>query len=472
MNSISQLSLSFWLALVALITFGRRFWRARDEAWGFPALMVLTTIAVWYFGDVFYNNYLDYQVTFGDRILSLAWWEVLLFIVSFGIFARPIHRRINRRVLHRKSSTLEYLGTDRLSSQSVQRRIDKVCFALVLAWLLLYVVALFRVEGDVIGLFAPYLGEKADPWSRARIGTGFDSLISLASNFQIFLAAAFGVLAATARNPRTRIPAFIICALTFPYFIFDRTRNTMLASMLPGLLAWVIFRLRGGVILKLAVLGAAFVIISSWFSFVMSNRSERTIASALRSENDSESAKAGNGLNMFEELAWENAFIVSGIYRPNWGERYLAELANPIPRAIWHGKPLIGIDYSIARGQSVDDSDEQAGVAASISTGMIGQGVVNFGGFFGPIAAAAIISLWVAILARQDLFGNDPGRFLLYGIGMLLTFNMGRDITLLVIYPFLFGFILLWGFNKLARGPKKSAFERGGSSSARVSARP
>ena len=45
---------------------------------------------------------------------------------------------------------------------------------------------------------------------------------------------------------------------------------------------------------------------------------------------------------------------------------------NPIPRGLWQGKPLIGIDYAIARGQGWEAVDAQAGVGATISTGMIG----------------------------------------------------------------------------------------------------
>ena len=79
---------------------------------------------------------------------------------------------------------------------------------------------------------------------------------------------------------------------------------------------------------------------------------------------------------------------------------------------------------------------------------MIGQGVVNFGGFLGPIAAALLMAIWVAILARQDLMGNDIGHLLLYAIGLVLTYNMGRDITLLILYPFVFGWILLSLMNR------------------------
>jgi hypothetical protein len=155
------------------------------------------------------------------------------------------------------------------------------------------------------------------------------------------------------------------------------------------------------------------------------------------------------GLNMLEELAWVNSFIDKGTYIVNNGGRYFAELVNPIPRALWPGKPMIGIDYAIARGQLYGGAgDAQAGVGATISTGMIGQGVVNFGGFFGVVAAAALMAYWVVILARQDLMGEKMGRMLLFFIGCVLTFNLGRDITLITLYPFLFGYFMLSFWSK------------------------
>ena len=44
---------------------------------------------------------------------------------------------------------------------------------------------------------------------------------------------------------------------------------------------------------------------------------------------------------------------------------------------------------------------------------MIGKGVVNFGLFFGVVAAAFLMATWAAILARQDLKGEKTGRLLL-----------------------------------------------------------
>lgn len=217
-------------------------------------------------------------------------------------------------------------------------------------------------------------------------------------------------------------------------------------------------------IVRLAVLVVSFLMIDAWFKFILVQREKGlSIASAYHAdqsdENSAESAdapkkkKKHDGFNMLEELGYINYFIANGTYKVNWGGRYFAEVVNPVPRILWPGKPLIGIDYAIARGMGYgNQSDAQGGIAASVSTGMIGQGVVNFGVFLGPIAAALLMSIWVAVLARQDLMGHDIGHLLLYAIGLVLTFNMGRDITLLVLYPFVFGWLLLWWNNQRKSG--------------------
>ena len=48
---------------------------------------------------------------------------------------------------------------------------------------------------------------------------------------------------------------------------------------------------------------------------------------------------------------------------------------------------------------------------------------------------------------------QKTGRLLLYMVGMVLTFNLGRDITLITLYPFLFGFIMLVVLSR-ARGER------------------
>jgi hypothetical protein len=161
---------------------------------------------------------------------------------------------------------------------------------------------------------------------------------------------------------------------------------------------------------------------------------------------------------MYEELCWINTLIQQGTFNPNWGSRYFAELVNPIPRRFWPGKPLIGIDYAMARGQGGGEASE-AGVYATISTGMIGQGVVNFGRVLGPAFAALLMSFWVAILARLDLHIQELGRLPLFATGLFTTFNMGRDVGFIALYPFVFGMMMVgWLDYYRARQPHLASY--------------
>jgi hypothetical protein len=100
--------------------------------------------------------------------------------------------------------------------------------------------------------------------------------------------------------------------------------------------------------------------------FVIQVRSEANVASIFQevgisgvTERVQGSTTKHAGLNMFEELGWQNLFISNGTYNPNWGARYFAELVNPIPRVLWKNKPMIGIDYAIARGQAFGEKGDK-----------------------------------------------------------------------------------------------------------------
>lgn len=367
------------------------------------------------------------------------------------VFVPMLHRLVNRRVLGERSEFWVLMQQGGIDNPEFQRRLDIATRLILGVWLILMLIALFRTNFDVLGLFAPYISGKANPWGRGRVGSGFDAFISFASYLQIMLTSAFGIVAAVAKNPRTRMIGLIITVLSLPWFLLDRTRNTMLAVALPGLLAWVFVRVRGGIFLKVAILLCAFLLTEGWMKFVIQTRGGADISRVFTqlgiagvAESIEQTKTRHQGLNMLEELAWVNSFIDQGTYVVNNGARYFAELVNPIPRVIWPDKPMIGIDYAIARGQLFGGaSEDAAGVGATISTGMIGQGVVNFGTIFGVLAAALLMAYWVAILARQDLMGIKMGRMLLFFIGCVLTFNLGRDITLITLYPFLFGYFML-----------------------------
>jgi hypothetical protein len=98
--------------------------------------------------------------------------------------------------------------------------------------------------------------------------------------------------------------------------------------------------------------------LKGWMRFIIETRGGADISQVVRDigiggvvDTVERSEAKHAGLNMFEELAWIKNFLDRGTYAVNWGQRYCAELVNPIPRGLWQGKPLFEIDYAIARGQ-------------------------------------------------------------------------------------------------------------------------
>jgi hypothetical protein len=453
MDEATHLPFPFFLCVATVLGLGWQAWTSRTKAWGIPLLAVIGTAGVWYIGDPIYNDYNGYLRMFGEGPLVAAWWEVLLFFLSLSWLVPVMNAKINKDLPVQESNVFRMMREQSVDQDWFQEQVDALGKALLTPWILLMTLALIRSKFDVIGLFFPYLGEKADPWSRDRIGGGIDALYALAIYIQLMLTAIWGVVFALSKRPQTFAMAGIIYFLSAPFYVFDRTRSFMLAILLPGFMALVTLRMKSGIIVRLIVIAVSFMALESWMKFVIDNRDKGSIATAFKSGGTQDLAvksKKHGGFNMYQELCYINYFVDNGTYKVNWGTRYFAEIVNPIPRILWPGKPMIGIDYAIARGMAYGNLDAKSGgIAASISTGMIGQGVVNFGGFLGPIASAFLMAVWVALLSRLDLMGYRIGYLMLYGLGLVLTYNMGRDITLLILYPLVFGWILLnWYYKK------------------------
>ena len=449
-ETLTILPITFWLVVVALVVGGIKSLQRIHDGTGLPMLAVLGTAMAWYVGDAFYNDYPNNHVKlFTAGTLMGAWLQVAWFLLVFLVATPELHRRINAPFVQRRSGVMQ-LFQHGVGQPVIQKQLNQLFSGCAAVWLLLLVIALLLLKSQIHYYLFPFLGYKANPWSHGRIGAGFDAFSIIAVYLQLLSASMFGVVAALATNQRVRRLAILLCLASWPFFIFDRTRNMMLALVIPAILSWVFLRLRGGVIKKGLVLLACFLVINTWMKFIIANRSNMSITAAFSEKglNRADQKKVRNeGLNMFEELCWVSTFLDNGKYHVNWGGRYFAEIVNPIPRGLWHGKPLIGLDYAIARGHG-EEGDTQGGVNTTISTGFIGQGVVNFGRVLGPAAAAILMSLWVVWLARLDLNIHKLGHLPLYSLGLILTFNLGRDITLITLYPFVFGALAVWWLEK------------------------
>ena len=447
---LSIFPFSFWVVIGMLIIGAIWSFRQMDQGTGLPMLAVLGTTTAWYVGDAFYNDYANNHVKlFTASTLQGAWWQVAWFLAVFLVMAPRVHRWMNRRYQNRRSGVMQMFkhGVDQ---PAIQKQLNALFMGCAAVWVGLFLIAVVLLKGQVIYYVFPFLGYHASPWVHGRIGSGFDFFSIFAVYLNILVASMFGVVAALATNRGVRRSALFFCLLAWPYFIFDRTRSAMLAMVIPAVLSWVFLRLRGGMWKKVLVLVSCFLMVNVWMKFVIANRTDMSITAAFQQKGlglAGQKKVHNEGLNMFEELCWISTFIDDGTYEPNWGARYFAELANPIPRAIWHNKPMIGLDYAKARGFGQAD-DTQGGVNTTISTGLIGEGVVNFGRILGPVASAFLISLWVGWLARLDLNVQRLGGLPLYSLGLVLTFNLGRDITLLVLYPFVFGSLIVWWLDR------------------------
>jgi hypothetical protein len=453
LDTLSILPFSFWVAVAVLVFGGVQGFRNLQDGSGIPLLAVLGTISVWYVGDALYNDYGEaYVPAFRPDILQNAWWYVAWFLVVFLVAYPIIFRWLNHNYLARGSGVLRMFQHG-VALPNFQQQMKQMFLGCAMIWGALTVVAAIRLHGEIIYYLFPFLDHKAEPWGRNRIGGGFDALLSLALYVDQLAAATFGVVAALSTYNRIRFQALMLCFLSWPYFIFDRTRYTIVATVMPATVCWIFLRYRGGMMKKLVALLACFLMISAWFKFIIANRSDLGVMQALKEKGFTflNAEKVHHeGLNMFEELCWSTTFLQQGTLQPNWGMGYLAEMENVIPRTLWPGKPTIGIAYAIARGQGGGDS-AGAGVYSTISTGLIGQGVVNFGQFFGPAAAALIVSFWAAIVARLDLTVERFGHLPLYATGLFVTFIIGRDFSIQALYPFIFGTIIIWVFEKTVR---------------------
>jgi oligosaccharide repeat unit polymerase len=392
---------------------------------------VYVTVFAWYFADPFINP--EQYDDLPSSSLGQSYGQVLLFLIGFRVFAPAAIRWIVRR---RSSGVFD----TRLTPEQILRGVAAI-------WFVLFVLGIARLGGDVMGAVFPLDSRGgALMWGRGAVessASGF--LISFAGYLFMAVTASLGVLVFFQRSIVWRLLAGAMFAITLPSFFLSGTRSGFLAVSVPFLITYLFYG-RRLLILKLAILAITFFCLKEGFRFVQVFRNvgfREVLASEnayeLMDEKDEDVRTVG--LNMIGELCFVNAYLDSGETTAAYGARYLNELLNFIPRAIWPSKPLLGIDYAIWRGYQSDDSE--LGVNTTISSGMIGGGVLNFGQIFGPVAAGMLMALWAGLLIRWWEQRKSLLRLALFMLGAGLTFNLGRDITLLVLWPVVFAYFFV-----------------------------
>lgn len=389
-------------------------------------LMVYVTVFGWYFVDPFLNpQQYDYLPS---SLLGQSYGQVLLFLIGFRVFMSVATRWI---LSFRSSAVLD----TRLNPEQILKAVSVL-------WLVLFLIGICRMDGDVMAAVFPLDGRGgATMWGRGAVETGASGFLISSGGYLFNAVTAFlGVLIFFQRSTTWRLVAAAMFAITLPYFFLAGARSHFLAAVLPSIVAYLFYG-RHPLVIRLAILAVAFVCLDQGLRFVTANRDNGGFREALASENPYEFIGEDlprSGLNMIQELCFVNVYLGTGGGSPAYGGRYLNELLNFIPRVIWPSKPLLGIDYAKWRG--FESEDTELGVNTTVSSGMIGGGVLNFGQMFGPIAAAMLMALWTGLLVRWWEQRQSLLRLVLFMLGVGLTFNLGRDITLLVLWPAIFAY--------------------------------
>jgi hypothetical protein len=420
---------SLYLPVAALLTgLLIETWFKRKMPWSLPAAMLYLTIGAWYFADLFLSP--ENYDKLPEELLNLSYAQVAFFLLSYRMLVSFFTSKL----------TINAVAAIRHNSF---RNAELLFVGTVILWLGLLSYGVRRVDGDLIAALFP-LDARAGVkmWQRsagADAGeTGF--LVSAASYLYILVCGSFGIWLFFLRSVVTRCLSTALMAISWPYFLLSGTRNIFLAVSLPFFIAYLLFG-RQRLWFRCLCLLAAFLVVDTAFRAVVSYRNVGFRGFLERAERQQmiETTSRHQGLNMIEELCFVNDFTqVTG---PAYGARYLQEVLNLVPRAIWPSKPLLGVDYAGWRGFEGGTSD--IGVTATISSGLIGGGVLNFGRLFGPLASALLMSIWSAFLARWWLQRESLLRCSLFLAGLALTFNLGRDITLLVLWPIVLGYLIV-----------------------------
>ena len=397
-----------------------------EKPWGIPYITVLLTIAAWYLLEPLYLPE-NFNGDYNARVNDMAFIDILLFFIFFSIATPILVRALCKNV-------------NVLSNSKVELSAEDILVGAAVLWGVLLVFGVILMNGDLFGALFPIKSRNGSHIFARAAGAdagagGF--MLSTASYVYDLLLASFGILLVLVRKRAYRSLAIALILLTWPYAFLLGSRSVTLTVTMPGIMCFLLFS-KQSKLSKIFIGTVFFIFLDLAFKAIILYRN---IGFENINWGDVEAAQH-NGLGMCSELIYTISFVDEGIIKIDFGLQYILELANVIPRAIWADKPLIGIDYAIARGFSSVGTgiNSDTGVTATVSTGMLGQAVLSFGAIFGPVFAATLMGLWVAMLARFREQGTALRR-LLFLVGLGVTFNLGRDITLLVLWPFVFCYI-------------------------------
>lgn len=419
-NHIGSQCAMYYVALATLLVLlGEAIPRIPQLRWGVSAILYLT-IGLWYFFDPVYRP--DIYASHPASELNLVYLQTIIFLFGFRI-AMPLAAPPT------PSAILRHFDP---------RDLERGPFValLVSLWAALLLIGLYRADFRVTEALFPLDArwQGARMWTRGRLGAGpMDFLVSICSYTYQMACAAFGMVAVGTRKHKLRTGMLLLIALTWPMFALSGSRSEFLAVAIPSIVAILIIR-RWSRTQQLLFLGTCFTAINFVMLIAITYR-EKGIKHYVYGDSEVALTSARHeGLNMPQELAYINRYQAEGLLTPELGFEYFAQAVNFVPRFIWPQKPFPGEKFSALRV-----GYHNGAVAATISNGLIGQGVQNFGTWIGPLAPAILMAWFTGLICRLPLKGIPFLRSCVALFLLALIPNLGRDITLITLWPAIFG---------------------------------
>lgn len=408
--------------------------RMKELRYALSAIVYLT-IGLWYFVDPVYRaiEYSEYQPE-----LNRVYFQVLTFLISFRVFISVFAKRT-------ESTTLRNFDA---------RRLDRGGFLqiLLITWFVLFCIGMYRADFRFVDALFP-VGARwsgAQMWSRGRFGGATDFLVSVGFYSYLMCCAVFGIVAVGSKKGEIKLLMLVLIALTWPMFALSGSRSMFVTVVLPTILAFLIMK-RWSRLKQVVFLGCCFLVINTLMLVSIEYRS-RGVSKFFQEESMTKAIEKTKhaGLNMAEELVYINRYHHAGLLEPELGYEYFAQAINFVPRAIWPNKPFPGREFAALRVGYLNGF-----VAATISNGVVGQGVQNFGTIVGPIAPAMILAIMIAWICKLPLKGDPFLRACLVIFFMGLIPNLGRDLTLMTLWPAIFATVGVMAIEKNTGGSRR-----------------
>lgn len=308
-----------------------------------------------------------------------------------------------------------------------------------LIWLV-FLIALFigflpllvYAEGDVLAIlkdaFAPRNNRWGSMFQRSRYGGFRDAFLELRMFLRAALPLAAAILVQKRQGSARRAFAAFFLAYMFSDALNSGTRSRVLEVILPICAAcyWRMPKRQKRYALYVGLPGMVMLILL-WSAATVSGRNEGRIHWSQATEVDYV------GFEMFRELL----FLIDTVPERadfRYGRTYYVQLVNPIPRAIWKGKPDDDAGLELARIKGMIQHGE---AYLTNSPGLIGEMYWN-GGLPGIILISALLGYLAKSWDRIRPYASQSIlAFTVFSGGLGVIVLSGRSINMTTLYGML-----------------------------------